>query len=244
MSLESLLLSCDAALIRTIRPTLEKMAIEVEICQEARKATDVLVSEKFDAIIVDCDDLSGGLELLQGLRSTPSNKNSAVFAVLNGKHTTTQQAFAMGANFVLQKPISHLNAARCFNAALGFMTRERRRYFRQPVKMMVQIVLDETEIKATSTNVGQGGLAVLLRHVLPRNATPRLTFTLPGTNTTMNLESEVAWVDMKGCVGFRFRNVPERSQEVLEKWLDAKAPPEPVGRPNPRHSAETETAHQ
>jgi CheY-like chemotaxis protein len=125
MGLESLLLSCDAALIRTMRPTLEKLAIEVEICQEPRRATDVLVSEKFDAIIVDCDDLNGGLELLQGLRTTPSNKNSAVFAVLNGKRTTTQEAFAMGANFVLQKPISHLNAARCFNAALGFMTRER-----------------------------------------------------------------------------------------------------------------------
>ena len=47
-----------------MRPTLEKLAIEVEICQEARKATDILISEKFDAIIVDCDDLKGGLEIL------------------------------------------------------------------------------------------------------------------------------------------------------------------------------------
>jgi CheY-like chemotaxis protein len=244
MSLESLLLSCDAALIRTMRSTLEKLAIEVEICQEARKATDVLVSEKFDAIIVDCDDLNGGLELLQGLRGTPSNKNSAVFAVLNGKHTTTQEAFGMGANFVLQKPISPLNAARCFNAALGFMTRERRRYFRQPVKMMVQIMVDETEVKATSTNVGQGGIAVLLRQVLPKNAAPRLTFTLPGTDARMNLESEVAWVDIKGSVGFRFRNVSERSQQALEKWLDAQAPPELIGKTDPKPSAETEPARQ
>jgi len=244
MNLESLLLSCDAALIRTMRPTLEKLAIEVEICQEARKATDVLVSEKFDAIIVDCDDLNGGLELLQGLRNTPSNKNSAVFAVLSGKQTTTQDAFAMGANFVLQKPISQLNAARCFNAALGFMTRERRRYFRHPVRMMVKIMLNETEVKVTSTNLGQGGMAVLLRQALPKNATPRLTFTLPGTDTGMNLESEVAWVDIKGSVGFRFRNVPEQSQEALEKWLDAKVTPEQLGKSEPKHSAETETVRQ
>jgi CheY-like chemotaxis protein len=244
MSLESLLLSCDAALIRTMRPTLEKLAIEVEICREARKATDFLVAEKFDAIIVDCDDLTGGLELLQGLRTTPSNKNSAVFAVLNGKYTTTQQAFDMGANFVLQKPISHLNAARCFNAALGFMTRERRRYFRQPVKMMVQIHVDETEIKAASSNLGQGGIAVLLRQVLPENATPRLTFTLPGTDTSMNLESEVAWVDIKGSIGFRFRNVPERSREALEKWLDAKAPPDQVAKFDPKQATEPEAVRQ
>ena len=48
----------------------------------------------------------------------------------------------MGANFVLQKPISTLNASRCFHAALNFMLKERRRYFRQPVKMPVQVVLE------------------------------------------------------------------------------------------------------
>src|SRR6266481_4269091 len=116
MPLESLLLSRDVSLVRVLRPTLEKLAIEVEICQEARAATDILVSEKFDAIIVDCDDLQGGLTVLEGLRSTPSNKNSVTFAVLNGKKTTTQEAFGMGANFVLQKPISALNALRCFHA--------------------------------------------------------------------------------------------------------------------------------
>ncbi len=238
MGLESLLVSCDAALISMIRPILEKLAIEVEICQDARKAADVLVSEKFDAVIVDCDDLKGGLEVLQGLRNTPSNKNSVVFAVLNGKRTTTQEAFAVGANFVLQKPISSLNASRCFNAALGFMVRERRRYFRQPVKMLVQVSVDEMQLKATSTNVSEGGIAVLLRQALPKNATPRLSFVLPGTNTNMSLESEVAWIDMKGCAGFRFRNVPEGSKQVLERWLEAQAPPELAGAAEPRHAVE------
>jgi DNA-binding response OmpR family regulator len=223
MTLESLLVSQDADLVRVLRPVLDKLSINVEVCQDVRKATDVLVSEKFDAIIVDCDDLKGGLEVLQGLRNTPSNKTSALFAVLNGKRTTTQEAFGMGANFVLQKPTSNLNVARCFNAALGFMVRERRRYFRQAVKMAVQLVVDEKEIKVTSTNLSEGGIAVLLREALPKNATPRLTFVLPGTETSMHLESELAWIDMKGCAGFRFRNVPERSIQILEKWLDAQA---------------------
>ena len=125
-----------------IRPTLEKLSIDVEICHEARAGADILITDKFDAVIVDCDDLSGGLAVLQGLRSTPSNKNSVAFAILNGKRTTTQEAFGMGANFVLQKPISTLNASRCFHAALNFMIKERRRYFRQPVKMQVKVVYE------------------------------------------------------------------------------------------------------
>jgi CheY-like chemotaxis protein len=220
MTLDSLLLSQDPDLVRVIRPTLEKLSIDVEICHEARAAADILISEKFDAVVVDCDDLKGGLEVLQGLRSTPSNKNSVTFAVLNGKRTTTKEAFGMGANFVLQKPISALNASRCFHAALNYMVKERRRYFRHPVKMLVQIVLGEKIVKATSTNISESGIALMLREALPKGATPRLQFTLPEMNLNMDVDAEVVWADVKGRAGFRFHNVPQSSQELLEKWLD------------------------
>jgi CheY-like chemotaxis protein len=229
MTLESLLLSRDAEVVRVLRPTLEKLSIEVEICQEAKKATEILIAEKFDAVIIDCDDLRGGLEVLQGLRNTPSNKNSVAFALLNGKKTTTQEAFAMGVNFVLQKPISPLNASRCFNAALNFMVRERRRYYRQPVKMLVKVFAGEKEIKATSTDISEGGIALLLHQALPKNATPRLQFTLPETTISMDIETEVAWADLKGRVGLRFRDVPPSSQELLEKWLNEKMPKQASG---------------
>ncbi len=219
MSLESLLLSQDPEVLRVLRPALEKLSIEVEVCQEAKAASEILISEKFDAVIIDCDDLKGGLAVLECLRATPSNKNSVTFAVLNGKKTTTQQAFSMGVNFVLQKPISTLNAARCFHAALSFMERERRRYFRQPVKILVRIILGDKEIKGTSTNISEGGMALMLHHALPKGATPLVQFTLPGGNAGIELETEIAWADIKGHVGLRFHNVPKGSQELLEKWL-------------------------
>jgi len=194
MTLESLLLSQDPEVVRVLRPTLEKLSIDVEICHEARRGADILISDKFDAVIVDCDDLKGGLALLQGLRATPSNKSSVAFAVLNGKRTTTQEAFGMGANFVLQKPISALNASRCFHAALNFMLKERRRYFRQPAKMQVDVLLEGKTLKATSTNISEGGIALLLKDSMPKGAAPRLKFCLPETNLHMEVESEVASV--------------------------------------------------
>jgi DNA-binding response OmpR family regulator len=218
--LESLLLSRDAEVFRVLRPTLEKLSIELEICQEAKKATEILISEKFDAVIVDCDDLPGGVEVLEGLRATPSNKNSVTFAIVNGKKTTTQEAFGMGVNFVLHKPLSALNSARCFNAALNFMLRERRRYFRHPIKMLVKVAIGEKELKATSTNISEGGIALLLHQALPKDAMPRLQFTLPGASQALEVETEVAWADIKGSVGLRFRNIPASSQELLEGWLN------------------------
>lgn len=222
MTLESLLLSQDPELVRVIRPTLEQLSIDVEICHEARAGADMLISDKFDAVIVDCDDLQGGLALLQGLRNTPSNKNSVAFAILNGKRTTTQEAFGMGANFVLQKPISELNASRCFHAALNFMLKERRRYFRQPVKMQVKVAFGGKTLLATSTNVSEGGMALLMREALPKGATPYLHFSLPGIDVPFDLEAEVAWADMKGLAGLRFHNVPKATKDLLEHWLDVR----------------------
>jgi CheY-like chemotaxis protein len=233
MALESLLLSQDAEVLRVLRPTLEKLSIEVEVCQEAKAASEILISEKFDAVIVDCDDLKGGLEVLECLRATPSNKNSVTFAVLNGKKTTTQQAFSMGVNFVLQKPISTLNAARCFHAALNFMERERRRYFRQPVKILVKIILGDKEIKGTSTNISEGGMALILHQALPKGATPRVQFTLPQSKVGLEVETEIAWADIKGHVGLRFQNVPKSSQELLEKWLSEQIEQLPSSKDKP-----------
>ncbi len=89
-----------------------------------------------DAALVDCDNLKGAVPVVQGLRSSASNKNSVTFAILDGD-TTTLQAFQMGANFVLQKPISALNAKRRRGAAINFMIREQRRYFRPSLKLFI-----------------------------------------------------------------------------------------------------------
>ena len=215
-------MSRDADVFRVLRPTLEKLSIEVEICQEAKKASEILISEKFDAVIVDCDDLPGGVEVLEGLRATPSNKNSVTFAIVNGRKTTTQDAFGMGVNFVLCKPLSALNASRCFHAAMGFMLRERRRYFRHPVKMPVTIALGDKQLKATSTNISEGGIAILMHQALPKNATPRVQCTLPGTSIALDVETVVAWADLKGYVGLRFLNLAAGSQELLEGWLNSQ----------------------
>lgn len=218
MNLESLLISRDAALLGVLRPTLEKLSVSVEVCSGAQTGENLLGKRKFDAVIVDCDDLSGGIDLLKRLRGTQSNASSVAFAVLNGK-TTTQEAFQIGANFVLQKPLTPLNASRCFNAAMSFMVRERRRYFRHPVEMPVRIaVAQDPEMTAATTNLSEGGMAVRFTGKLSKDAECKLQFTLPGSHTSLELQGKIAWVD-EGHAGIRFVEVPQSSQYQLDKWL-------------------------
>jgi DNA-binding response OmpR family regulator len=219
MNLDSLLISRDAGLLGLLRPTLEKMSVNVEVCAESRRALDLLAKRKFDAVIIDCDDMQNGVAVLRDVRTTQSNSKSVAFAVLNGK-TTTQEAFQHGANFVLQKPLTPIHATRCFNAALNFMVRERRRYFRYPVEIPVRITVGQNpELAATSTNLSEGGIAIRTTARLLKDKDAALRFTLPTSSISLELKGQIAWNDGTGQVGIRFVQVPQSSQYQLEKWL-------------------------
>jgi CheY-like chemotaxis protein len=219
MILDSLLLTRDQQAISVLRPALEKLCIDVEVCRGVRSGSEILQTEKFDAIIIDCDDLEGGLEVLEGVRKSPSNKNSVTFALVNGA-TTTNRAFEVGAKFVLQKPVSALNAMRCFSAALGFMMTERRRYFRHPVEMGVVLVFGQgQEFKATATNISDGGIAIRYRGSVPKGGISRVCFTVPDSDICMEPRGEFAWIDDSGRAGIRFVDLPKSSQAKLDLWL-------------------------
>jgi DNA-binding response OmpR family regulator len=219
MNLDSLLISRDADLLGVLRPALEKISVDVNICPESLPAHDLLAKKKFDAVIIDCDDLQNGFDLLRNLRQSQSNAKSVAFAVVNGK-TTTQEAFHSGANFVLQKPLTPLHAARCLNAALNFMVRERRRYFRHPVEMPLRISLSNAhELSAATTNLSEGGMAIRVVGKLPKDANAKFHFTLPSSTITLELKGQIAWSDGSGHAGIRFVEVPQSCQYQLEKWL-------------------------
>jgi CheY-like chemotaxis protein len=219
MALESLLLSRDPDVIRVLQPALEKLSIDVEVCRGVSSGQEILRTEKFDAIIVDCDDLKGALSVLEGLRISASNKNSVTFAILNGS-TTTQQAFQMGANFVLQKPITALNARRCFSAAVNFMMRERRRYFRHPVEIPATLSFGEGQrLKVTLTNLSEGGMAIFFRGPVPKGGVSTVAFKLPGAATPLEPKVQVAWMDEAGHAGLRFIDVSNEARTQLDGWL-------------------------
>jgi DNA-binding response OmpR family regulator len=218
MGLQSLLVSRDPHVIGVLRPTLEQLSIQVEVCPESGSGSEILLSEKFDGVIVDCDDLQGGLHVLESLKKGNSNRSSVAFALLNG--TTTQRAFELGANFVLQKPISPLNAMRCFSAAVGFMLRERRRYFRHTVDMNITLVfVGGKEVRATATNLSEGGMAIHCSDKFEKNGLAKAVFVLPGRSVSVECAAELAWADSNGRAGVRFGQMSSVSREHLDRWL-------------------------
>jgi DNA-binding response OmpR family regulator len=221
MTLEALVVSRDPDTLRVLRSALAKLDIVVQVCTGAEAATEVLTAKKFDAIIIDCDDMHGGIGILQQVRKERSNKSSVTFAMLNGV-TDVRTVFQMGAGFVLQKPITLTNALRSFQAAYGLMHRERRRYFRLPVEFPVTLTFGRSqEMKAMASNLSEGGMAIQTETALPADLA-RIQFSLPGTDLTLSPKAELAWNDASGRGGIRFLDLTLTAREQLENWLVQK----------------------
>jgi DNA-binding response OmpR family regulator len=232
MALQSLLLSRDDELVRVLRRVLTDLEIDVEVCSAPEKATAELARKKWDAIIIDCDDVHGALDVLRRVRQTPSNKTSTAFAIIHGI-TSVRTAFELGANLALEKPLTADRAKHSFRAVHGMMMAERRRYYRHPVEMAVTLKWEDKdshrhfEVMATALDLSEGGMAVKLKSALPdTKVMATVHFILPGTRTWIETGGTVAWADGEGHAGVRFENPPFAVKEHLARWFTEKMQPE------------------
>jgi DNA-binding response OmpR family regulator len=223
MALQALLLSRDPEVQRTLRRVMDAANIDLDLSHTPEQARLALTRHKYDAFVVDCDDTQNSPAVLRDLRRGKSNRSCIAFAVVNGK-TTVQQAFEMGANFVLDKPISIDRATRSVRAAQGLILRERRRYHRHLVKATGAIMVDSgTEVPVSITNISHGGISIECSRTLDLGGAARLRFQLPGSKRSLEIKGEVMWSTPEGKSGIRFQVLSVDVKKELDTWLEKRA---------------------
>src|SRR5215468_5210273 len=225
MALEALLLSRDPQVLKTLGKVLDEANIDLQTCSNAEDALQILNRHKYDTFVVDCDDIPAASLVLEQLRKGKSNKSCIAFALVNGK-TTIQQAFEMGANFVLDKPISMDRATRSVRAAQGLIMRERRRYHRHLLRATGAILVDAgAELPISITNISHGGISIECNRQLDEGGAARLKFLLPGVKRALEIKGEVMWSNPEGQAGIRFQVVAADVKKELDSWLERRALP-------------------
>ena len=224
MALQALLLTRDPEVLRVMRRVFSESKIQVETMDSAGEAIESLTRRKHDAVVLDCDNVQGAIEVLKSLRKATSNRSAIAFAITNRK-TSQTEAFAMGANFVLEKPLIMDRVARSMKAAHGLILRERRRYERHRMDVAVSLILPGTEqISAAVANLSEGGMAVKLMLPAPVSGTVRIQFQLPDSPNTMEAKSEIAWCDPEGKrIGVRFLEMSPQAQREMAHWFEKEA---------------------
>ena len=224
MSLKALLLCSDAKIVRVLRRVLGDLDIAVELCADADSALRKLTRQRFEGIIVDCAD-DGANDVLKSARSAPCNKQAVAVAIVEPV-VGLKAVFDVGAHFVLYKPVSSERAKSSFRAARALMKSERRRNVRVAVQIPVVIrgSAAGSNMRVTTIDLSEGGMAVKI----PRGRRPvgrwQIAFTLPGSQTGLELAAEFAWEGAADQAGLRFQGISPEVARSLSEWLKKNSP--------------------
>jgi c-di-GMP-binding flagellar brake protein YcgR len=225
MSLQALVFCADDKVVRVLRRVLSELEIGMELSPDAESAIHKLTRRRFEAVIVDCSDLVTASRVLRTARSAPCNKRAVSVAIV-GALTALGGARDLGAHFVLHQPLSPERAKTSFRAVRALMKRERRRNTRIAVETPVTIQVNDGagQLRAVSSDIGEGGMAIQLAHRPKNLGSVSLQFLLPGTQDNIECAGEVAWENPGRQVGLRFLNLAPAMRDQLNAWLESRGP--------------------
>jgi CheY-like chemotaxis protein len=237
MALTSLVVCAHDPTTEVLRHILEELGWSVEHCTTTEQALERLAESRFDTLIVDCEDESSAVDVLQKVRAV-ADKASLLAVALVQNGNDVRRLFAEGVNFVLYKPVSEDRASSSFRAARSMMKTERRRNNRVSVEASATLDYANVEnVRATLLDLSDEGTALQSDRKLPPDCRVYFQFALPGHNSLIRLSGEVVWRDSEGRVGMRFVTVPTSSRRVLSNWLKNNAPSQSSAPKVPRTGA-------
>lgn len=221
MSLQALIISKDKSTVASFRRVLQANSIRVNVSGSAEGAQKELQGNAYDAVIIDCDDLQGGAGILANIRQIENNRKAVVFALLHGT-TSSKDAYDLGSNFVLKKPLSASMVSRTVQAGRGLIMSDRRRHFRCPVGAVAKLKYGrKAPIEGTLLNVSDSGMAVLIDAKETPSGKIQVSFQLPESVTPIEGTCLIQWASA-GKLGLRFVEMTPESRLELNRWLTRK----------------------
>jgi len=145
-----------------------------------------------------------------------------VLAILNGD-TQGADALDMGANLVLNKPVSSELARAELRRLRTLVGTDERRFPRYAAQGAAYLSFGQTvDRPAEIVNLALGGMGLRLADRIVEDEILRVRFQLPGTASVVQAQGEIVWTDPQGVVGLRFVSLAGASRAALEKWIQAR----------------------
>ncbi len=120
MGYQALLFCPDEKLARIVAQVFSDLEFNVEPVQEPFSAVKKLMSQRYDALVVDCENESNASLLFKSARNSTSNQGTLAIAVVEGQ-AGVAKAYRIGANLVLTKPINVEQAKGTLRVARGLL---------------------------------------------------------------------------------------------------------------------------
>jgi protein TonB len=120
MIYQALLFCPDEKTSRVVQQVLSDLEFGVEVCAEPFAAVKKLTVQRFDAVVVDCDNEQNATLMFKSARNSSFNQSSLTVAIVDGQ-SGVAKAFRIGANLVLAKPINVEQSKGTLRVARGLL---------------------------------------------------------------------------------------------------------------------------
>jgi len=120
MGYQALLFCPDEKLARVVTQVFTDLEFSVEPVNEPFAAVKKLMAQRYDAIVVDCENEQNASLLFKSARNSSSNQSSLALALVLGQ-AGVAKAYRIGANLVLTKPINVEQAKGTLRVARGLL---------------------------------------------------------------------------------------------------------------------------
>jgi hypothetical protein len=213
--LEVLFVPRKAETLSVVRRAAESMDLNLHVCTDPDEVERLLFCHRYDGLVVDHD--SSTEIVMRALRQSPSSR-AAIAIDIHDASINLQSVFALGANFEIVTPLTVERVRRTLHLAQGLMMLGRRRYYRHPVDIPVQISSNGHHFNATLSNVSESGLSIRAEGITLVAGPLQCTFIMPECSTKVVIEATVVWADKTGQAGCRIEHITTGRDQYLD-WI-------------------------
>jgi len=224
--INALILCNDSHFLGTMERVFARLGVRSERSSDYTAALSALEQKRTDTVVVDWREILNLGEFLQTVRQSKMNKDCLLIGIASDL-LDLRQAFSAGVQYLVHKPASVVQIARCLQAAHAAVIVKRRKQHREPVRIAATLHTRSTPLLgALMVNLGSEGGGLKLNTTgcktsarLSAGDELDLSFMSPGSGSMIHASGAVVWVNSDGDAGVKFQYIPAAEKTKLEQWL-------------------------
>ncbi|MBI3477570.1 MAG: TonB family protein [Acidobacteria bacterium] len=179
----ALLLSPDDQAVSAITAVLEEMSVTCERPLDGPSAAKKLMSQSFDLVLVDCENLPAAKLIFDVCRRSQTGTNPVPIAIVDGR-AGLPTAFRLGAELILTKPVAKDQARTTIRTAVSRVKKEdaaRPAHPFEETPVQAAAAVPDTQAQAAAAGASSAHSASEMAHVatpapiMASHATPNLS---------------------------------------------------------------------
>jgi ActR/RegA family two-component response regulator len=224
--IKALILCDDSHFLPSLERVFAKLGVRSERAADYAAGLTAIADSKIDLVVVDWREIANLGEFFATLRSSKMNKQCLIVGIASDM-LDLRQAFSAGVQYLIHKPASVVQIARCLQAAHADVIVKRRKLHREAVRIAATLHTRSVPLLgAMVVNLGAQGAGLKLNVTgcktsasLSAGDDIDLSFISPASGQRVSACAVVVWVNKQGDAGVRFDYLPVAEQAKLERWL-------------------------